>query len=133
MRNIVRAGALALALCGLGLGGCAELQKVETAFQTVTGNVVAPQAVLVAINAYDAIEVTATSYIRLPRCGTGPTICRDPAITAKTIPLIKAGRADRNQLKAALRANPGASISLLDVYNDLNNTTAALTALFSAK
>lgn len=117
----------------LSLGGCAGIQKLETAFQTVTSNVVTPQAVFVAINAFDAVEATAKNYVALPRCGTGPTVCRDPAITANVIKYVRAGRADRNQLKAALRANPGASISLLDVYNDLGNTTTLLSAALASK
>jgi hypothetical protein len=132
MRKLILAGACALAFL-VPLGGCAEVQKIESLFSIATGNVVPPQAVVVAINAFDSIEAIATDYLNLPRCGTGPTICRDPAITAKAIPLIRAGRADRNGLKAALRANPGASISLVTVYNDLGNTTSALSALFASK
>lgn len=132
MHKLIRACAVALALVTT-LGGCAEVQKIETVFGIVTGDVVSPQAVVISINAFDAIEATATNYIRLPRCGTGPTICRDPAITAKAITLIRAGRIDRNGLKAALRANPGANISLIAVYQDLGNTTTALEALFANK
>ncbi len=128
MRKLIPILALALAL-----SGCAGIQKLETAFQTVTGKVVTPQAVYIAINGFDAIEATATNYIRLPRCGTGPAVCRDPAITAKVKAFVIAGRTDRNQLKAALRANPGANVSLLDVYNDLGNTTAALTSALASK
>lgn len=128
MRKLLLACALAF-----GLAGCAEVQKIETVFGIATGDIVSPQAVVISINAFDAIEATATNYIRLPRCGTGPTICRDPAITAKVIILIRAGRIDRNGLKAALRANPGASVSLVAVYQDLGNTTAALTSLLASK
>jgi len=130
MRKLLLAGATAFALT---FGGCAELQKFQVAFETVTGNVVTPQAVVVAINSFDAIEATATSYLLLPRCGTGPILCREAAITAKVVPLIRAGRADRNQLKAGLRANPGQNISLVQVYEDLGNTTAALTASLATK
>jgi hypothetical protein len=123
---------LILALAA-SLGGCASLQKLEGAFQTVTGNVVTPQAVFIAINAFDAVEATAKNYINLPRCGTGPTVCRDPAITASVIKYVRAGRTDRNQLKAALRANPSANVSLLAIYQDLGNTTAALTSALASK
>jgi hypothetical protein len=130
MRKYTLAVPLALAVC---LGGCATFDKLETAFQTVTGKVVSPQAVVVAINAFDASEALATSYVRLPLCGTGPVVCRTQAVTTKVVTFVRAGRADRNQLKAALRLNPGANISLVDVYNDLGNTTAALSAALASK
>ena len=130
MRKLVLVAMLAL---GAALGGCAQLQKVESAFQAATGKVVSPTAVLIAINAFDAIEATATHYVALPRCGGATQVCRDPVVTAKIITAVKAGRADRNTLKAALRLNPGANLSLVDVYDDLGNSTAALTAALSGK
>lgn len=128
MRKLFRAGAIALATAVLCLGGCAELQKVEGAFQAATSNIVTPQAVVIAINAFDAVEATATNYVRLPRCPT-TAVCRSPSTSAAVITWIKAGRADRNQLRAALQAAPGANVSLVDVYNDLTNTTQQLGAL----
>lgn len=130
MRKLRLAAALAFAV---SVAGCATFDKLETAFQTVTGKVVSPQAVVVAINAFDAAESLATSYVRLPVCGTGPVICRTQVITAKVVTFVRAGRADRNQLKAALRLNPGANLSLVDVYNDLGSTTAALSAALASK
>lgn len=130
MRKLLLAAALAFLPA---LGGCAEISKLQNAFTLVTGNVVSPQAVYIAINAFDSVKAGAKNYISLPRCGTGPVVCRDPAVTAKVITYINAGTTDRNQLKAALRANPSASISLVDVYNDLGSTTAALGALLVSK
>jgi hypothetical protein len=128
MRKLILAVALTLTL-----GGCAEIQKLRGAFQAVTGNIVSPQQVAAAISAFDAGEALATNYVKLPRCGTGPVVCRDPATTAAVAKWVKAGRVDRNQLKAALRANPGQNLSVADIYNDLGNTTAALSAALAGK
>lgn len=128
MRKLMLAAAIALSVAG-----CAGIQKFETAFQTVTGNIVSPQAVFIAINAFDAIEAAAKNYVNLPRCGTGPTVCRNPVITASVAKYVRAGRIDRNQLKAALRANPNAAVSLVAIYNDLGNTTSLLSAALASK
>ena len=127
MRHIVRAGVIALAIT---LSGCAgSLQKIENAIGIVTGDIVTPQAVYVAINAFDAVEASATNYLRLPRCSGVGNLCRTPSTSAAVITWIRAGRADRKQLLAALKANPAASQSLVSVYNDLTNTTSQLGAL----
>jgi hypothetical protein len=123
IRKIIIACAVALSL-----GGCAEFQKLQNGFALVTGPIVTPQQVVIAINAFDAVEATATNYLHLPRCPSA-SICRDPAITAKLVPAIRAGRADRNTLKAALRANPGQNLSLANVYNDLGSTTSLIVSL----
>lgn len=130
MRKLVLVAMLAL---GAALGGCAQLQKAESLFAAATGKVVSPQAVDIAINAFDAIESVATSYINRPRCGGTVVICRDPTITIKVVAAVKAGRTDRNTLKAALRLNPSANLSLVDVYDDLQASTAALIAAVGSK
>lgn len=106
----------------LALAGCATLK-------ILTGDVVPPRAVYIAINAFDAVEVTATNYLRLPLCGTGPTVCRDPQKSASIVTWVRAGRADRNTLKSGLRSNPKGNLSIVNVYNDLRNVTAQLGAL----
>lgn len=130
MRKHSLAAALAFALA---FGGCAQLQQIATFVHAAEGQVVTPQAVWIAVNAFDAAEGLGTKYLGLPKCGTGPAICRDPAISASVITWIKSGRADRNQLKAGLRANPNQALSLVDVYNDLGNTTAQLAAALAAR
>ena len=127
MRTIMRAGALALAL-GVALAGCAQMQNLQSLFSAATGNIVTPNEVYIAINAFDAVEATATNYLKLPRC-PGAAACRTPTTSAVVITWIKAGRADRNQLYKALNANPGTNLSLVAVYNDLTNTTSQLGAL----
>ncbi len=128
MRKSLIAGALVLAF--LSLPGCATLQKIESAISIATGPNVTPQQVYIAINAFDGIEVAATSYLRAT-C-PNPKSCQDPATAGTVITWVRAGRADRNTLKAGLRAAPGQNISLVAVYNDLGSMTANLIKLLPA-
>lgn len=125
MRKLMLAVALALVPM---LGGCAQIHKAETFFTAVTGKIVTPQQVIIAANAFDAVKATATNYLRLPRCPAAQ-VCRTPSTTPKIVSAIKAGTSARNQLEAALRANPGANLTLVDVYNALRDATSRLAAL----
>lgn len=120
--------AAALALTFLSLPGCALFQKLETGIAIATGPTVTPRDVYLAINAFDVAEVAGTQYLRLPRCPQA-TVCRDPVVSAKVITWVRAGRADRNMLKAGLRAAPGQNISLVVVYNDLQGIVSQVKAL----
>jgi hypothetical protein len=122
--------AAAVCLLAFGLTACAEVQN---AYNIVTGQVVSPQTVIVAANAFDALKSTATNYLRLPKCtGTNAPACRDPVATAKIIPAIRAGTADRNQLEAAIKANPDQSLTLVAVYNDLQASISTLQTYIGA-
>jgi hypothetical protein len=110
-----------------GLAGCTTIQ---TAYQAVTGQVVTPQAVIVAANAFDAVKATATNYLRLKKCtGANGPVCRDPAVSAKIIPAIRAGTTDRNALEAAIQANPGQNLTLVETYTDLKTSISTLQGL----
>lgn len=130
MRTLRLAAALVIITM---LAGCAAIQKAETLFQTVSGKVVSPTAVDVAINSFDAIESVATAYLNRPLCGGTVVICRTPSVSATVRTSMRAGIKDRNTLKAALRLNPAANLSLVDVYEDLQNSTAALIAAVGSK
>lgn len=106
----------------LPLGACST---VQTIYDVATGKVVTPTEVIVAASAFDAVKITATNYLRLPLCPKAP-VCRQKAATAPIIAAIRAGTADRNQLKAAVRANPTANLTLIDVFADLQHSTSAL-------
>lgn len=92
----------------LALGGCAALQKAENAFSTLSGASVSPEAVVVAANTFDALEATATNYLRLKKCSpsTGP-VCRNPDATKVLIPAIQNARKARNDLEDFLTDHPG--------------------------
>ncbi len=103
----------------LGLAGCSTLS-------TLVGTTISPTQVIVAGNSFDAIEATATNYLRLPLC-PGATLCRTAAATDAIVPAVRAARTARNQMEAFVNANPGqpAPVSLY------NTTITAINALES--
>lgn len=114
---------LAIALLALSLGGCASLNtfkdKVETAWSVVTQASVSPQAVIIAANAFDGLEATATNYLTLTRCNGTKAICRDPGATKKLIPVIRSGRTARDKLIQFLDEHPG-QLGDKGLYDALN-------------
>lgn len=96
--------AVAAGLIAFALSGCAQLTN---AWNTVTGAQVTIQTVSVAASSFDALEATATNYLRLPKCtGSNGPVCADPAIVAKIVPAVRSGRAARNNLEAFFQAHP---------------------------
>lgn len=109
MMRQLRVAALALVI-GFGVGGCQQFQKVQNFVESVqvtaTGTV-KPQAFLVAINVFDALEVTGTNYLRLQPCPTNAPVCRDREAIEPLIKAIESGRLARNNIKKFLREHPG--------------------------
>lgn len=106
---------LAALLLSLALTGCA-------AFAAKLG----PTEVLVAANTFNALEATATNYIRLKRCTPdNRPICRDPEVAAIIIPAVYSGRTARNGLIDFYKKYPNVPIGpqgLLDALILANNT-----------
>jgi len=102
--HTIRAAAAAGLIALAPMGGCAQL---ENSWNAVTGAQVTIQTVSVAASSFDALEATATNYLRLPKCtgGNGP-VCADPAVTAKLVPAVRAGRIARDNLEAFFQAHP---------------------------
>ena len=106
----------------LMLGACASL---TTAWNVVTGVSVSPTQIIVAANAFDAGEASATQYLLYCRATTpAPSYCalktRQTVVSA-----VRAGRVARNQLEPYIvsgTAGPAA------VYNTLIATVQALQA-----
>lgn len=118
MKRIILALSLAFALAG-----CASLSNTWNA---VTGATVSPAAVIVAANAFDALEVTATNYLKLVKCnGSNGPVCRDPAATKVIVPAVRSGRVARNNLEQFLKDNPG-QLGPSGLYNAL---TASINTL----
>ena len=122
--------AVAAALLALSLGACAQLTALENsaknAFSLVTSTAVTPNDAYVAINVYDGVEATATNYNRWPRCtGSNGPACRDPSVRAQIKKIVLSGRTARNAVKAYLRANPGANLSITS-FDDLKAATTQL-------
>lgn len=105
------------------LSACTNLQN---ALSTVEGTSVSPSAVYVAVNAFDAVEATATNYLRLPRCsGSASYACRDPGATRRIIPAVRSGRVARTNLEQFYKDNPGA-LGPVGLYNALVTATNTL-------
>jgi len=110
----------------LGLSGCAVMTAIDNGFGIATGSSVSPQAVIIEVNTFDAIEATATNYLRLPRCnGAALQVCRSPAAMAQIIPAIRSGRLARNQLELFLKQNPG-KLGPTGLYNALAGAVTTL-------
>ncbi|MDE2096635.1 MAG: hypothetical protein KGL39_05255 [Patescibacteria group bacterium] len=114
-------GILALAL---ELSGCATVS-------TLFGTTISPTQIIVAGNAFDAVEATATNYLSLPACVSGGTlVCRDATVAGKIVPLIRAGRQERSALEGYSNANAGAPVPV-SLYDTLQSTIASLQSLFA--
>jgi hypothetical protein len=114
MKRLILIAALALSL-----GGCAQLAKIQSAYQVVTNTTISPKAVYIARNTFDALEQTATNYIVQCNALPGP-LCSKQAIQ-QIIPLVRSGRVTRNQLTAYVKAHPDA-IGSEGLYDALNYT-----------
>jgi hypothetical protein len=103
---------LLISLLALSLGGCAQLQ---TAWSVVTGTSVSPTQIIVAANAFDAGEASATQYLLY--CKANPAVSYCALKTRQAVVSgVRAGRAARNQLEPYIvsgSAGPAA------VYNSL--------------
>jgi hypothetical protein len=102
-----------LAFC---LAGCATLQQD---YAIITGATVSPAAVIVAGNAFDAIEATATNYLTFCKANRTVAGCASYVTARKAIlPAVRSGRVARNNLENFLTANPG-QLGPSGLYNAL--------------
>lgn len=103
-------------LLAFGLAGCATLTQD---YAIITGATVSPAAVIVAGNAFDAIEATATNYLVFCRANRTIAGCGSYVAARKAIlPAVRSGRVARNNLENFLTANPGA-LGPSGLYNAL--------------
>lgn len=128
MKRILIALMLALSV-GLSVGGCS---RILDALSYVSNTSVSPTAVYVAANTFDALEVSATNYLRLKKCSaaSGP-VCRDPIATAIIIPAVKSGRTARNELEAFYARNASGSLGPQGAYDALTTAVDTLKAVFA--
>lgn len=107
---------LVIAALALGLGACSTLQQD---YAIITGATVSPAAVIVAGNAYDALEATATNYLTFCKANRAVVGCGNyVAARAQILPAVRAGRVARNNLESFLTANPG-QLGPSGLYNAL--------------
>ncbi len=116
--------ALLLALA-LTLSACANL---KTAYQVITEASVSPTQIIVAANAFDALEGTATQYLVHCKSNLATPVC-SANNRRSVIKYVRSGRAARNQLEtyvAVGNAGPsGLYNTLIAAINQLNLTPAA--------
>jgi len=120
---------LLVVILALPLGACGTLQNV---WNIVTGASVTPNQAYIAANAFDAVEVTATNYLKLPACGSAgaSSLCRTQAAVNTIVPAIRSGRVARNNLEAAVTGANGAPVSA-SLYTALTAQTSTLQTIIT--
>ena len=108
-----------LAAIVLALGGCANL---STDWGLLTNTAVSPTQILVASNAFDAAEASATQYLTYCKSNASQAGCA-LSIRKQVVASVRAGRAARNQLEPYVTSGTAGPIAL---YNSLE---AAITSL----
>jgi len=104
----------------LSLGACASLQ---TAWNVVTGTSVSPTQIIVAANAFDAGEASATQYLLYCKATVpAPSYCA-LATRQAVVKAVRAGRITRNQLEPYIVSGTAGPAAL---YNTLIATVTAL-------
>src|SRR6185369_122280 len=98
----------AIAVLALSLGGCADTKLgdfIATVKSAASGSV-SPEAIYIARNAFDTVEVSATNYLSLPRCPKQAPFCREPSVTPQLIAAVRSGRDARNAATVFLKDHP---------------------------
>lgn len=120
MNKFAIAGALSLAL----------LASACSAINTLTSPALTPTQVIVAANAFDALEASAANYLALPTCPINAPVCKTAAGVRAIVPAIRAGRAARSTLEAAV--NSGGSMSLsVSTFTTLKTAITTLQAMMA--
>jgi hypothetical protein len=123
MKKIILAFTLALSL-----GACSTLQSLSS----LTTVQVSPQAVYLAENSFDAIEVTATGYLRICHARMSTPGCSSTAI-AQIIPAVRSGRVARSNINAFMKAHPDAlgAAGLYDALVTATNTLQSVSTQYN--
>jgi hypothetical protein len=110
---------LVLFLLAVSLGGCASLQKD---WAIITGTTISPTQIIIAANAFDAAEASATQYLLY--CKANPTVSYCARATrVSVVSGVRAGQAVRTQLEPYIVSGTAGPVAL---YNSL---IAAVTSL----
>ena len=100
-----------LVLAFLACASCAPLQAVHNAATTP----ISDRSVYVAVNTFNTLEVAATNYLRLPRCGGSATVCRDVKVSRQVIFAVREGRVARERLELGARTGDVTSLDALQI------------------
>jgi hypothetical protein len=118
----MKAKFLSLFLLLPALAGCNTIQTLTTS--------VTPSQVIVAANTFDALEGTATEYLKLPTCVSGGApVCKTTAAVAVIVPAIRSGRTARNTLEKAITTPTG--VVSTSVFTVLTTTITTLQSAFA--
>lgn len=115
----------------LSLGACASLERLKQTAEAVGEFTVSPEAIVIASNAFDALEITATNYLKLKSCRKITSIvCRDPIATSLIIPSIRSGRVARNNLQQFLVDHPN-QLGPSGAFDALNVSIATIKGILT--
>ena len=107
----------------------ATISNVNTAYTAATTSTLPINQLVLARNAFNAAEVTATNFLRVKTCdGTNGPICRPAAATEKIASALLSGRAARNNLRAFMQQHPG-QLGPKGLYDALTSATATIKAI----
>ncbi len=127
MRKIIAA-----ALLALSLSACAsQVQTLSNAYSALTSATVSPTAIIVAANSFDALEATATNYLRRPSCARSAVIlCRKVGAAAKIKRAILSGRVARDKAEQFLVEHPG-QLGSQGLYDALSSSVNVLQSVMA--
>lgn len=111
-------------LIAILLSGCegTRFGSLVSTVESIESGSVSPEAIYIARNAFDTVEVSATNYLMLKKCPQNAPFCRDPIATAKLIPAIRSGRVARNNASQFLKDHPN-QLGTQGLYDALVSTT----------
>lgn len=126
---------LVVGLLTVPQGGCSQAQqtwdKFQNAVSVATNAKVPVREIVLARNAFNAVEITATAILRTRTCdGANGPVCRPPQYTQPIIDAIRKGISAREDLKAFMRDHPGelGPSGLLDAFKAATATLNDLIA-----
>ena len=98
-------------------------------------SVATPSQAVIAINGFNAAELTAKGVLSLPVCsGTVPAPCRTDAASQSLVRAILTGRAARNGIRSALgNGSSAVPVSLIDTLATTSSTIQTLISVNSSK
>jgi hypothetical protein len=115
-------------LIATSVTGCTQLTNDWNA---LTGASVNPTAVIVGGYSFDALEATATVYLRQPKCnGSNGPICRNVTATKAIIPAVRSARLARNNAEDFLASHPG-QLGNQGLYDAMVAAGKTLLAIFT--
>ena len=114
-----------LALIGaLALTGCAELTALTNAQLTTN-------EVYIAANAFDAAELTATQYLKLPPCAGSPTpVCRNPAAVTALANIGRPAYKARATLVASCEVTTN-TVACVSAYQTVTQAVTTFQSIFT--